>query len=84
MGQSGSPAKWLAFIDGLLRWLDACGVVGVEVRKGGPRTAAMAFADDLAIMVPGTIKQVQRALHLVDKYLRLFGVDLQPDKSIVL
>ena len=84
MGQSGSPAKWLAFIDGLLRWLDACGVVGVEVRKGGPRTAAMAFADDLAIMVPGTIKQVQRALHLVDKYLRLFGVDLQPDKSIVM
>ena len=58
MGQTGSPPKWLALIDPLLWWLEACGVKGVEVRRGGKRVAVMAFADDLALFVPGTLAEV--------------------------
>ena len=80
MGQTGSPPKWLALIDPLLWWLEACGVKGVEVRKGGKRVAVMAFADDLALFVPGSLAEVQRALLLIDRFLRLFGVDLNPSQ----
>ena len=84
MGQTGSPPKWLALIDPLLWWLEACGVKGVEVRRGGKRVAVMAFADDLALFVPGSLAEVQRAVLLIDHFLRLFGVDLNPAKSIVM
>ena len=84
MGQTGSPPKWLAFIDPLLWWLDACGVKGVEVRRGGRRVAVMAFADDLVLFVPGSMANVQRALHLVDRFFQLFGVELQAKKSVAM
>ena len=84
MGQTGSPPKWLAFIDPLLWWLDACGVKGVEVRRGGRRVAVMAFADDLVLFVPGSLANVQRALHLVDRFFQLFGVELQAKKSVAM
>ena len=44
----------------------------------------MAFADDLALFVPGSLAEVQRALLLIDHFFRLFGVDLNPSKSIVM
>ena len=84
MGATGSPPKWLSFIDTLLWWLDACGVKGVEIRKGGKRVAVMCFADDLALFVPGSVADVQRAVHLVDMFFWLFGVDLNPSKSVVM
>ena len=84
MGQTGSPPKWLVLIDPLLWWLEACGVKGVEVRRGGKRVVVMAFADDLALFVPGSLAEVQRALLLIDHFFRLFGVDLNPSKSIVM
>ena len=65
-------------MDGLLKWLTACGIEGARV--GSDSVPVMVFADDIAILVPGSIAQVQRALHLVDRYLQLFGVSLEPSK----
>jgi hypothetical protein len=98
MGQTGSPPKWLAFIDALMCWLDECGVKGVQVRRVERRdgegqgtgvfdetsTPIMVFADDMALFVEGSIEDGQKALYLVDHYLQLFGIDLNAGKSVVM
>ena len=47
-------------------------------------TPIMVFADDMALFIEGSIKDVQKALYLVDHYLHLFGIELNAGKSVVM
>jgi hypothetical protein len=82
MGESLSPFKFIAWMDALLCWLEACGVEGVEV-AAGKKCRGKAFADDL-LLLARTLADARKALALTDGFLRRFGVELLPRKSMAM
>ena len=90
MGAPPSPIKFNSWLDILFRWLEAEGVKGVKLvrqNQDGTFTTVelhtLAFADDLLLLTE-SIEDMQRLLLLVDRFLQLFGVSLQPDKSTII
>ena len=89
MGAPPSPIKFNSWLDLLFRWLDKEGIKGISVARrredGSLETLelhTLAFADDLLLLAE-SIEDMQRLVLLVDRFLSLFGVSLQPDKSAV-
>ena len=88
MGGPPSPIKLFNSIFTLmLRWLDAEGICGVRVVRrnaDGSLTPVdmhtIAFADDLLLMTE-SIADMRRLVALVDRFLVLFGISLQPFMS---
>ena len=87
MGGPPSPIKFNSVFALLLRWLDAEGIRGVRVVRrnaDGSLTPVdlhtIAFADDLLLMTE-SIADMRRLLALVDRFLALLGISLQPSKS---
>jgi hypothetical protein len=90
MGGPSSPPKYNCFADVLPCWAEREGIRGhsvkVQASDGSTRTvdlSIVAFADDLLLMAD-TLEEMQKLLSLVDRYLSLFGVSLNPSKSVAM
>ena len=86
MGESGSTVKFLVWMDILLCWARTRHHSGhsFTVQTDGEEVSVelgmLAFADDLLLM-GRTLAEAQGLLDTVDRFLTLFGVNLQPAKS---
>ena len=90
MGAPPSPIKFNSWLDILLRWIEKEGLKGVKLVRQNPDGSfttvdlhTLAFADDLLLLAE-SIEDMQKLTNLVDRFLRLFGVELQPDKSTLI
>ena len=90
MGGPPSPVKFNSVFALMLRWLDAEGVRGVRVMRRNADGSlsevdlhTIAFADDLLLMAE-SIEDMRRLVALVDRFLALFGIALQPAKSTLI
>ena len=86
MGESGSTVKFLVWMDILLCWARTRQHSGLSftAQADGERVLAelgmLAFADDL-LLLGRSLAETQGLLDTVDRFLTLFGVNLQPTKS---
>ena len=90
MGGPPSPVKFNSVFALMFRWLDAEGVRGVRVvRRNADGSLSevdlhtIAFADDLLLMTE-SVADMQRLVILVDRFLSLFGIQLEPSKSTLI
>ena len=90
MGAPPSPIKFNSWLDTLLRWIEKEGLKGVKLVRQNPDGSlttvdlhTLAFADDLLLLAE-SIEDLQKLTNLVDRFLCLFGVELQPDKSTLI